>query len=94
MLVKSHVHRTNLLKHILAVEAIMMEVATYLNEDAERWGLLGLLHDLDYDETYDNPEFHGTRSAEMLTGKIDDKLLRAIKAHSYMNTGIKPESRM
>ncbi|MCJ7633364.1 HD domain-containing protein [Candidatus Bathyarchaeota archaeon] len=93
-LVKSHVHRTNLLKHMLAVEAIMREVANCLNEDAGLWGVLGLLHDLDFDETYDNPEFHGTRSAEMLTGKVDDELLRAIKAHSYVHTGVKPESKM
>ena len=93
-LVKDHVHRTNLLKHILAVEAIMRESAKYLNEDVERWGILGLLHDLDFDETYDTPKLHGTRSVELLTGKIDEELLRAIKAHGYIYTGVKPESKM
>jgi predicted hydrolase (HD superfamily) len=93
-LVKAHVHRANLLKHILAVEAIMRELAGSLDEDVERWGILGILHDLDFDETLDTPEYHGTRSAEMLTGKADDELLRGIRAHSYMHTGVKAESKM
>ena len=93
-LVKSHVHRTNLLKHILAVEAIMRKLANHFNEDVKKWGTLGLLHDLDYDDTFDKPELHGTRSAELLTGTINEELLRAIKAHSYIYTGVKPESKM
>jgi putative nucleotidyltransferase with HDIG domain len=93
-LVKTHVRRENLFKHILAVEAIIRAIAETLGEDVERWGLLGLLHDLDFDETYDKPELHALRSVEMLDGKVDDELLRGIKAHSFEHTGVKPESRM
>jgi len=93
-LVKTHVHRDNLFKHILAVEAILRTIAETLGEDVERWGLLGLLHDLDFDETYDKPELHALRSVEMLEGRVDDELLRGIKAHSFEHTGVKPESRM
>ena len=93
-LVKTHIHRDNLLKHILAVEAILRATAQTLDENVERWGLLGLLHDLDFDETYDKPELHALRSVEMLEGKVDDEILRGIRAHSYEHTGAKPESRM
>jgi len=41
----------NLLKHILAVEAGMRRLAEHFNEDVEYWGLTGLIHDLDYNET-------------------------------------------
>ncbi len=93
-LVRNHVNRENLYKHILAVEAILRATAETLGEDVERWGLLGLLHDLDFDETYHKPELHSLRSVEMLEGKVDDELLRGIKAHNFEHTGVKPESRM
>ena len=49
-LVKSKVKGKNLVKHMLAVEAIMRRLAQHLNEDEKMWCLTGLLHDLDYDE--------------------------------------------
>ncbi len=93
-LVKSHVQRANLFKHILAVEAILRALAQNLNKDADRWALLGLLHDIDFDETYDKPEVHAKRSVEILTGKVDSELLRAIEAHNYEQTGIQPRTEM
>ncbi len=93
-LVKAHIHRDNLLKHILAVEAILRTIAMTLGEDAEKWGLLGLLHDLDFDETYEKPKLHALRSVEMLREKVDDEILRGIRAHNYEHTGAKPESSM
>ena len=46
----------NLLKHILAVEAGMRRLAKHLGEDADYWALVGLLHDLDYNETKNDEE--------------------------------------
>lgn len=48
----------NLLKHILAVEAGMRRLAEHFGEDPEYWGLIGLVHDLDYNETKDNAPRH------------------------------------
>jgi putative nucleotidyltransferase with HDIG domain len=93
-LVKRYVRRSNLYNHMLAVEAIMRSLAHHCNEDIERWGSLGLLHDLDFEETYDKPELHGTKSVEMLEGRVDDESLRAIKAHNYAHTGAQPITRM
>ena len=50
-LVKENIKNPNLVKHVLAVEAIMRELARYFGEDEELWGLAGLLHDLDYEKT-------------------------------------------
>jgi len=82
LLVKEHIKTPNLLKHVLAVEACMRELAKRLGEDVELWGLAGLLHDLDYEYTKDKPEEHGLVSAKMLEGKVRPEVIEAIKAHS------------
>jgi putative nucleotidyltransferase with HDIG domain len=97
-IVRAHVKRDNLVKHILAVEAIMRGMAKEIGEDVELWGLAGLLHDVDFDETYDNPARHGMRSIEILnaeaSGEVPDEVLKAIKAHNPEHTGVQPETKM
>ena len=80
-LVNSNIRTKNLVKHCLAVESSMRELAHYFKEDEEIWGLAGLLHDLDYEETKDDFPRHGIRTAEMLEGKVDERILYAIKSH-------------
>ena len=53
-LVTSMVTNRNLLKHMLATEACLRGLARKLDEDEEKWGLAGLLHDVDYDQTKDD----------------------------------------
>ena len=48
-LLKEHISKENLLKHMYAVEAIMNETAEFLKEDQEKWRLVGLLHDIDFE---------------------------------------------
>ena len=72
----------NLLKHILAVEAGLRRLAEYLGEDVEYWGLTGLLHDLDYNETKDDEARHTYVTAEWLAPyNLPEALLYAIHAH-------------
>lgn len=81
-LVKKHVSNKNLRKHMYASEAVMKRIARELGEDTELWGLAGLLHDLDYDETVDNFSQHGIRTAEILADKdLPDEVIQAIKSH-------------
>lgn len=80
-LVKRTVTNQNLVKHMLATEACMRRLAEHFGEDAELWGLAGLLHDLDYDQTAKDFPRHGLVTAEMLAGKVDDRVIYAIKAH-------------
>ena len=55
---KDKVKNKNLFKHVLAVEAVMVELANHFKESPDKWGLVGLLHDLDYEVTADQPEQH------------------------------------
>ena len=81
-LVNSKVKAKNLLKHMLAVEAVMRRLAEHFGEEVEVWGLTGLLHDLDYDETAQQPERHSLLTAEWLKPyDLDEKIIHAIKAH-------------
>lgn len=93
-LVKKHVFKKNILFHMLAVEAIMRSLARHFGEDEEKWGLVGLIHDIDYEKTEANPEKHTLIAEQMLREVLPEELLRAIKAHNFKRTGVKPEGRM
>lgn len=94
-LVKKNVAKRNFLYHMIAVEAIMRSVARCLGENEKLWGLTGLLHDIDYEKTEDNPEKHGLLSAEILSNfDVPEEVIRAIKAHNFHHTHVKPESTM
>jgi putative nucleotidyltransferase with HDIG domain len=92
VLVQTKVKVKNLIKHMLAVEAIMKRVARHFNEDVEMWGLTGLLHDLDYDETVNDFDRHSLLTCEWLQDfDLDEKILYAIKAHPRK---VEPQSKM
>ena len=80
-LVEANLEKKNLVKHVLAVEAIMRALAPRYGADPEVWGMAGLLHDLDYSETVDNFDRHGYRTCEMLEGQLPPEALHAILAH-------------
>jgi putative nucleotidyltransferase with HDIG domain len=90
-LVKENVSNKNLVKHMLAVEAIMKGLAERLGEDKEKWALIGLIHDVDFDKTKDDPKSHAIVSGEILKGRVDEEIIRVIKTHNFENTGIMPE---
>ena len=80
--VRSTVSNKNLVKHMLATEVVMEQLADHFGEDRGMWGLAGLLHDLDYDQTVNDFSRHGLLTAEMLKSHdIDDRVIQAIKAH-------------
>ncbi|NOZ77395.1 MAG: HDIG domain-containing protein [Euryarchaeota archaeon] len=93
-LVRKHIKNPNLVNHTLAVEAIMGGLARHFGEDGELWGLVGLLHDIDYTLTENEPERHTLVAGEMLTGLVPEEVIRAIQAHNHEHTGVKPETRM
>jgi putative nucleotidyltransferase with HDIG domain len=93
-LVKENVTKDNLLKHMLAVEAIMKGVAEYLGEDKDKWDLVGLLHDIDFGKTENDMEHHALMAGEILKGKVDEEIIRAIKSHNFENTKVNPETKM
>ena len=81
-LVKEKVSNKNLRKHMLATEAVMRRLAKHLGEDEALWGLAGLLHDLDYDQTADDFPRHGLMTAELLAETdVPEEAVYAIKSH-------------
>ncbi len=91
-LLEQYNQQDNLRKHALAVEAVMRHFATlFPGADADEWGLVGLLHDLDYEKF---PEQHCTMTAQILHDlDLEPRLVRAIVSHGYgICSDVKPES--
>ncbi len=82
VLMERTIPNANLRKHMLACEACMRALAEHFSEDAEAWGLAGLLHDLDYDQTTQDFSQHGKKTVEMLRDwGLSEEILHAILAH-------------
>jgi len=83
----------SLIKHALSVEQAMKAYAVKNGEDAERWGIAGLLHDFDY-EKYPTLEDHPMRGMEILAEKgYPQDIIDAIGGHAE-HTGVKRETMM
>ena len=93
-LLKEKVQTQNLIKHSFAAEACMRALAEHFGEDSEKWGMTGLLHDIDYEETKNEPEKHSLLGAEILEKHGAGKdISEAVKTHNEMHN-ILPESKM
>lgn len=89
----------NLIKHHLACEAVMKALYKKLNkdqnsEDEDKWGLVGLLHDADYELTKDTPEKHTIVLEEKIGKMIEQDVMHAIKSHNWQRNGVKPKNLM
>jgi len=71
----------SLIKHALAVEGVMRYFARKRGEDEEKWGVIGLVHDLDYEQF---PEEHCHKSEEILKEKgWPEEYIRAVVSHGW-----------
>jgi putative nucleotidyltransferase with HDIG domain len=92
-LLQSHTRGDSLLKHAYAVEAAMRFYAEAAGEDAEAWGVVGLLHDFDY-ERFPSLEDHPFRGAEILRDLgYPEALIQAILSHAD-HTGVPRTTRL
>ena len=83
LMLKNKVKTLNLVKHCLACEVAMKELAQHFAEDEGKWALTGLLHDIDYEETKDKPEEHSLVGSQFLKDQgIDEDITEAIKTHN------------
>jgi putative nucleotidyltransferase with HDIG domain len=81
--VESRVANENLRRHMLATEAIMRALAVHFGEDPDVWGLVGLGHDLDSEETEGDVARHGAVAAEALRALgLPDEAAHAVAAHN------------
>jgi len=91
--VKNHLKNQNLVKHMVAVSAIMRGLAERLGGDPGLWEAVGMLHDIDYEEVGQDWERHGLVSADLVADVLPDDGLHAIKAHNPQ-TGFEAKSGM
>ena len=81
-LVCEYTQSDSLRRHMLSVEIAMRAYAEKWDEDIERWGVVGLLHDFDYERWPDPPD-HPLQGAKILAEKgVDDEIIYAIKSHA------------
>ncbi len=93
-ILNDNIKSQNLIKHSLAVEAIMRGLAKFFKEDEEKWGILGLLHDIDYEKTRDKPEEHSLIGSQMLKEMgFEEEFTRAVASHNEIHN-ILPDSLM
>ena len=92
--VKENVENQNLIKHMLATEAVMRALARRLGEDEEEWGLTGLLHDIDVELTAGDMKAHSKLGADLARELGASKAMaHAILCHNQAH-GIPCESKL
>jgi putative nucleotidyltransferase with HDIG domain len=92
-LLKKYNKNESLIKHALAVEGVMRYMARKRGADEEKWGVIGLIHDLDYEQF---PDQHCKKTEEILKeNNWPEEYIRAVVSHGWgICTDIKPESDM
>ena len=89
-LINEHIRNPNMVKHCIAAEAVMMALADRLGEDRDKWGLAGLLHDLDVEMVDNDLSRHTLETVRILQEKgIAPEIVEAIKLHNEKAHGEK-----
>ncbi|MFP4556771.1 MAG: HDIG domain-containing metalloprotein [Bacteroidales bacterium] len=87
-LLQKHVKNPKMIAHCIASEAVMRALAKRFGEDEEVWGIAGLLHDIDVEQTDADPKRHALEGAEMLEQEeLPEEAIDAIRMHNEMATG-------
>ena len=92
-LLKQYNKNESLIKHALAVEGVMRYMARKRGEDEEKWGVIGLIHDLDYEQF---PDQHCKKTEVILKeNNWPEEFIRAVVSHGWgICSDVKPESDM
>ena len=90
-LLKQYNKNESLIKHALAVEAVMRYCARKRGRDEEKWGVIGLVHDLDYEQF---PDQHCHKTEEILTSNNwPPEYIRAVLSHGWgICTDVEPRT--
>jgi putative nucleotidyltransferase with HDIG domain len=92
--IRENVENENLVKHMLATEAIMRALAKHMGEDEHEWGLAGLLHDIDVELTEGDMSSHSKLGADIARDLgASEAIANAILCHNEAH-GILPETKM
>jgi hypothetical protein len=82
-LLGKYVSRENLFNHCLSTAAIMKKTAEYLSQNAQKWELIGILHDIDYEIIDGDMTRHGTEGYRILLDEgVDEDIAIIVKRHN------------
>ena len=88
-LLKQYVKNEKMIVHCISSEAVMRGLARKLGRDEEKWGITGLLHDIDVEITDADPKTHALKAEELLADyKLDEDMLDAIRMHNEEASGM------
>jgi putative nucleotidyltransferase with HDIG domain len=88
-LVHTHIKKENMINHCLASEAVLRALARRLHQDEEKWGMAGLLHDIDVEITNADPKTHGRVAIGILQEQgVDPEVIEAISLHNEEATEV------
>lgn len=83
-----HVHTDTLRKHCLATAAVMRELAEKLGQDTDTWEVVGLLHDVDFEQVDGNMDRHGLVGARILIDEgVDAAIADVVRRHNHLLHG-------
>ncbi|MCD4684073.1 MAG: HDIG domain-containing protein [Bacteroidales bacterium] len=90
ILLNQYIKSPNMLNHCYASEAVLQALARRLGRDEEKWGLAGLLHDLDVELVNADMYIHGKETARILAEfNVDPEIVDAIRMHNETSAGEK-----
>ncbi|MEI6795720.1 MAG: HD domain-containing protein [Methanomassiliicoccales archaeon] len=91
--VRRHITKEGNIKHMIAVGAVMRQLAIHFGEDQDRWEIVGILHDIDLEKCH-GMEDHTLVAKDLLCGKVDEEVVQAIMAHNAEATQVPVDTRL
>jgi putative nucleotidyltransferase with HDIG domain len=83
-LVREKAEKETTVRHLISVEGVMRRLARHFGEDEDAWGLTGLFHDLDQDQTHEDADRHAFLAAEWVRDAgVDEKVVNGVLAHAH-----------
>lgn len=83
-LVREKAEKETTVRHLISVEGVMRALARHFGEDEDTWGLTGLFHDLDQDQTHEDMDRHARLAAEWLReAGVDEAVVNGVLAHAH-----------
>ncbi|HSL68510.1 MAG TPA: HDIG domain-containing protein [Actinomycetota bacterium] len=83
-LCRKRAEKETTVRHLISVEGVMRALAHRFSEDEDLWALTGLFHDLDQDQTHDDPDRHAYLAAEWLReAGVDERVVNGVLAHAH-----------
>ena len=92
VLIKRYIKKEYLIQQSLIAESILRKIAKILGKNEELWGLTGLLYNIDYEYTLEEPEKRGIFAAQILEGLLPENCVNAIKSNNYQYSDYVPST--